>query len=177
MVATVPPAPSSGFTAAPTAALRRALSAAASPAFVAVVSTANESWARSGVARTSPCPLTTSVRRSPARSCASAKIGTATRSQHASFAIRDPVPSAPRIVKPTPWSVPYPRLPTPGPDLRDERLPRRAIVAGGAVARCVGSPSTRIRSTTGQQSLAGEADPRYTRTRVGLQPGHLGNVG
>ena len=31
MVATVPPAPSSGFTAAPTAALRRALSAAASP--------------------------------------------------------------------------------------------------------------------------------------------------
>src|SRR5438034_8105014 len=138
MFATLPPAPSSGFTAAPTAALRRALSAAASPAFVAVVSTANESWARSGVARTSPCPLTTSVRRSPARSCASAKHGTATRSQHASFVTRDPVPSAPRIVKPTPWSVPCPRLPTPGPDLRDERLPRRAIVAG---VECGGRPA------------------------------------
>src|SRR5206468_953054 len=75
---------------APTPSLRRALPAAASPAFVAAVSTANESWARSGVARTSPCPLTTSVRRSPARSCASAKHGTATRSQHATCAIRDP---------------------------------------------------------------------------------------
>src|SRR5437667_3112643 len=130
MVATVPPAPSSGFTAAPTAALRRALSAAASPAFVAVVSTANESWARSGVARTSPCPLTTSVRRSPARSCASAKHGTATRSQHATCAIRDPYRQLLASSNPRRGASRARGFTTPGPDLRDERLPRRAIVAG-----------------------------------------------
>jgi len=45
------------------------------------------------------------------------------------------------------------------------------------VACCVSSASARIRSRVARNRLPGEADPRYTRMRAGIQPGHLGNVG
>ncbi len=45
------------------------------------------------------------------------------------------------------------------------------------MACCVSSASARIRSRVARNRLPGEADPRYTRMRAGIQPGHLGNVG
>ena len=80
-----------------------------------------------------------------------------------------------------PWPDVDPRrtaaAPTAGPTCVRRLSDDRQSGDGGAVALCVSSPSARIRSGRARNRSPGEADPRYTRMRAGLQPGHLGNVG